>query len=316
MSNEVPSALQAQLANLEALAAGQNQPPAQGTQEAPIQVAAQPIPEVSMSPAAAALSKTETDRQQQPAEDWQHKYKVANGMLQKTASEAKASREEVKRLQEELEKAKQVKPQQVANLSADPDTITDDELERLVKPNLLEEWGYDHWRQQIALMRSMVQATPAPNDDPRLETIEQEFKKQKKEAFYRELDRLVPQWEQINGTAQWNEFLSMLEPLTKVSYHGLLADATDSYDAHRVAEIFRAYSTRKQGDGFRNLVTPTPHAPSAQSFGTGQTLSFEQWNAELQALSSRGYSQQEILTREKNLMAMFREGRVTGVPGR
>jgi hypothetical protein len=312
--SEVPTALQAQMEKLEAMAANQTQ---QVPQSAPIEAAAPtPAPEVPMSTGATALSKSApADRQNETPVDWKHKYDVVNGMFRKETSEL---REEVKRLKDELEKSKQAKPKQVASLSTEPDSISDDELESLVEAEFLEGYGYDYWRQLIALQRVAVQsAIPAVvTTDPRIETIEEEFKRQKQEAFYRELDRIVPEWEKINGTDPWNLFLQTLQPETGISYNGLLSDAVDSFDAQRVAAIFRTFGSQRQGDGFKAYVTPHSNSPSAQQFGTGQTMSFEQWNAEMQALSSRGYSQTEMLAREKNLMAMFREGRVSGVPSR
>jgi hypothetical protein len=318
MSNTIPLALQEQLAKITAQSVQASMSPV-AAQSAPQQTA--PSPEAvaantqppapaptQLSDGAAQLANTGTPDRPQPTEDWEHKFKVVNGMLKKTA-------EEKRQLAEQLEEAQRAKPQGNPQVSASSDDVSDDDVERLVKPALLEEFGYDYWRQQIAIQRSMAQANVQQASDPRLETIEEKFYQQEKEAFYRELDGLMPQWQQINGTAPWNAFLGTVEPLTGITFNGLLKDAHDSRDAKRVANIFTTFiSKTSSGTGFNAFVTPQQRAPNGQP-AQADTITFADWFARMESLLKAGYSPTEFALRQKQLLAMRSEGRVTGVPG-
>lgn len=300
MTNTTPTALQAKMDAIMAEANGQQTPA-----PAPVQQA----PPAEMSQAATQLAKTDNTDRQPPAEDFKHKYDVVNGMLKKQA-------EELRKLKEQVEEAQRVKPQSEPNPTTNPNEISDEEVERLINPISLEEYGYDHWRQIIAVQRSMVQAAPQPKADPRVDNIEEKFKKQERNAFYDELDRIIPEWGVINGTEPWNQFLATFEPLTGISYAGLLKDANKTNDAVRVAEIFRTYLSKsgQQPRGFNDMVTPRPHAPNAMQAQAG-TMTFEKWEAELKSLPSKGLSPMALQKRNQELSDLFTQGKVTGVPG-
>lgn len=319
MTNTTPTALQAKLDAAMAEVTGQQTPaPAPVQADEPVQ-APQPTPQADpaeMSQAATQLAKTTTVDRQPPAEDFKHKYDVVNGMLKKTSEEKRQMAEELRILKEQVEEAQRVKPQSQPNPTTNPNEISDEEVERLINSDLLEEFGVDYWRQQIAIQRSMVQAAPQPNADPRVDTIEEKFKKQERENFYSQLDQIIPEWESINGTEQWNQFLATVEPLTGISYAGLLGDANENNDASRVAELFRTYLSKanQQPQGFNALVTPTTYAPNGVQAPAG-TMTYEQWEAELKSLPSKGLSSTEFQRRNQELSDLFNKGKVTGIPG-
>ena len=307
MSEEtVPSALKKQMDQLT------ETPAAPAAPAAPAPAAPAPVaPAADLTAGAKVLGKTGTpDSQPAPNEDWKHKYDVVNGMYRKDTAEL---REKNRQLEEELKKAREGgKPVQIT--AAD---ISDDDVTALVDASLIDEFGIDYWKQQIAIQKTVaVNSAPQPAmDDSRIQNVEQQIANQNRQGFYSQLSMLVPNWEQINGTAEWNAFLGQIEPLTGATYEALLMDAYESFDAARTAQLFDKFlSAPNRAPGFDALATPAPQNGIVVPGAQGQTMTFEEWSAQMQALSSGGLSPMEVVQKQKELMAVWQEGRVTGAP--
>jgi len=308
MPASIPTALQKQAEQLKAMSEG-NPGPAMTVHavkevSAPTMTQAQPVIAQTTPPPAANPSVL--DRQDHEQDDvWKHKYDVVNGMLRKTSEENKALKVQIE----------EIKTRQAATPSANvkPDDITDEDIEAEVTPNLLEEYGYDYWRQMIAMQRKAAQAVKPKQDDPELQNIKQKFQKQEEDRFFDDLDKLVPEWETIHKTKEFQDFLGTVDEMTDVTYKGILQDARDYLNAQRAAAIFRAFLSKSpRTDGFRNLVTPQTRP--VQGEVKGNTMTFAEWSHRVNTLNSKGFSPMEIASERNKLNAMYQEGRVTGIP--
>ena len=300
----VPNALQEQLDAIQQNAAPAPQQPPGVTVPVPPPV----TPATDLKDGAKVLGNTGMDSPAAQNEDWKHKYDVVNGMFRKETADL---REQNRQLEEELKKARESGNQGVQVSVGD---ISDDEVRGLVSPDMVDEFGIDYWKQQIAIQKNLAPTVTSVTDD-RVQNIEAQFAEQNKQAFYQQLTGLVPNWEQINGTAEWNTFLGRIEPLSGATYEAILVDAYDNFDAGRTAQLFQAFlSAPNRTPGFEGLATPAPRQANNGNSLPGQTMTFEDWNAQMQAVSSGGLSPMEVLQKQKELMDVWEQGRVTGAP--
>ncbi len=302
MSEElVPSALQDQLAQLAQIP----EPSAAPAEPNPPAVPASPA--INLTPGAKVLGKTASaNSPAAPTEDWEHKYNVLQGMFNKNTSDL---REQNRLLEEQLKEARE------SSAPAAPSTgdVSDADVQGLVAQNLIDEFGMDYWKQQIAIQRTVAATAMPQADTQRLQQVEQQMADQNRQAFYGRLTQMVPNWEQINGSAEWNAFLGQIEPLTGATYEALLMDAYEVFDASRAAQLFQTFlSTPQQAPGFNGLTTPAPMVPT--SVPQGGTLTPEEWAAQMQAISAGGYSPVEVIQKQNELMSAWTQGRVAGMP--
>lgn len=66
------------------------------------------------------------------------------------------------------------------------------------------------------------------------------------DMFYQKLKQVVPEWEQVNASPEFQSWLSEIDPQTGIQRQIYLNDAHSRWDVDRVAYIFRQGSGRQQ----------------------------------------------------------------------
>lgn len=287
------------------------------------------------------------DEEDPNSDTWKQRYNVINGKYRAETGQLRQENEQLKNRIQQLEAQMQnVQPggngqsQQTPAPAAqgesqaarvDPQSITDDEVKQFVNQEMIDEFGMDYWKNQMALMRSF-QPAQAPQQgqqqaDERVEELENRLNQQSREAFYQELSRLVPDWEQINNSQEWNDFLAQVEPLTNVTYEALLQDAYDNFDSVRVSQLFNRFKqaqgqspepaqSGQQAPSVESQTMPGSTSAAASPQNQGQTMTFEQWEQQMaECAQATDPSSPAVQEKQKELDAAWREGRVTGIPG-
>lgn len=326
MGNEIPTALQEQMDAMKAALAGNEEtaqqeeaplatPQAPGVEDAP-DPSSQPQRTERMADGAQMLGNTA----QAPGGDdsvWQQKYRVIKG---KYDAETRRLREELEARKAELETLRVSGQAPKADGSLAPaeavtrTDVSDDDVRRLVSTDLLDEYGTDYWKQQIQLVRAMQ--PQAPQADDRLQQVESRIAEQDRQAFYSDLAAKVPDWQKVNDSQAWNDFLGKVEPLTGATYEALLMDAYDRYDSGRVSELFRQFSRVAGGNApsIESQVMPGTR-PSPESAGAaGKAITFDEWTRQMDALTQGGLSPMQAIQKKNELMDAWKNGRVTGAP--
>lgn len=278
------------------------------------------------------VQATPGENEDDPNSDtWKQRYNVING---KYRAETAQLRQENEQLKSQIQQLQNAQPGQTDTSQpqspisqpghSTPESITDDEVKQFVSQEMIDEFGVDYWKNQMALMRSF-QAQPqtqAPKSDERVEQLENRINQQSREAFYQELTRLVPDWEKINNSQEWNDFLSQVEPLTNVTYEGLLQDAYDNFDSVRVSQLLNRFKqaqnqlTASQTPSVESQTMPGSTSTSTTPQNQGQTMSFEDWERQMAELAqAQNPNSPSVQDKQKQLDAAWREGRVTGAPG-
>lgn len=85
-----------------------------------------------------------------------------------------------------------------------------------------------------------------------VQTVAQQSARTAEEQFFDELTRVVPDWEQVNDSAGFIEWLAVADPMSAVTKQVYLNDARQKLDVRRVASIFNAY---KQASGIAEPVS-------------------------------------------------------------
>ncbi len=284
---------------------------------------------------------TPTKGEEDPNSDtWKQRYQVIDG---KYRAETAQLRQRIEQLETQLQQA-QSQPQQAggqqeaegqpkaqpsaatAALETDPEKISDEEVRQRFSQERIDEFGLDYCKQDLAAMRKEYLAMQTqPQSDQRVDELENRINQTEKEKFYSELDKLVPDWEQINNSQEWQDFLGQYEPLTGVTYEALLQDATDKFDSVRVSQLFNRFKeARGQSSGqsgnqpsVESQTMPESTSSAAGSPGNqGNTMSFEEWDRQMAALAQHpNPTSPEVMDKQKKLDAAMREGRVIGAPG-
>lgn len=282
-------------------------------------------------PAAPQLDQQHTDRnlpaqtqgntEQAPAGegDWKHRFDVLNGKYRaevpRLAQENKALRAELEamRTQARQQPASPAQAQPTPTIREMPrvqQEVTDEEVSRLVSQEMLDEFGTDYWKQQIALVR----ATQSQGGD-RIKQMEEKVNEVTRNEFYQTLGALFPDWADINAKKEFDEFLGKVNPLTGATYEMLLKSAYDSFDAGRAASIFEEFQKTSGGaKGSRVASQVVPSARATVPTGPGTTIDFMEWNRQLERLAGQGLSPMAMAKKQNELMAAWKEGRVTGIP--
>jgi hypothetical protein len=250
----------------------------------------------------------------QPDDDWEHKYRVLQGMHKKETSDLRAELEQTKAEKDALaQKQVDTGPINLADYG-----ITEAQI---------EEYGTEYWETQVKIQRNVAEKNaPAqsqgPARDEEMDVLKGQVAQQAKDAYYQRLSVLVPDWETIDSDQRWLDWLAQTDVATGLLNQELLEDAHLANDEVRVAGIFNRYkgiaasapAPAQPSQPTVDVVPPT-HAPAEQgSVARGDTMTFEQWQQEVSRLTSRGLAAEELVEEDNRLQKMMAEGKVTGAP--
>lgn len=90
------------------------------------------------------------------------------------------------------------------------------------------------------------------------------------EMFYQKLKDLIPNWEQINASNEFQAYLSEVDPQTGIQRQIYLNDAHSQLDVERVAYIFREGAGRQQ-----QAVAPAPVLPQTVTNSAASQLELQ-----------------------------------------
>lgn len=199
-----------------------------------------------------AVQQTPVSPPAPPQVDWEHRFKTLNGIYKQEVARAvneqtQQATQRMQQLEEELKALRESKTQQPA--VADPKDV--------------EQFGIDlvemvRRNADVAIKNAVDQAMGSLNG--RLAKLEgmltgtSEAVVQNAEAlFTTKLTALVPNWEAINQSQEWLNWLGEVDPVYGLPRQAALDNAANAKSAERVAAIFKSF-----------LATITPPAKKAQ----------------------------------------------------
>lgn len=176
------------------------------------------------------------------SEDWEKRYKGLQRTHQKTAEEVTELRDQNEKLTQEvadikalLEKANEAEP------AAQGPVFTDAEV---------KEYGQDFLDMVVRVAGSM-NAGKSQDDIAQelqelkgtLNTIVTTQHQTAEERFYADLERMVPDWEQINESEEFKAWLKEKMPLTSSERQRFLETAHKRLDVDTVASFFTTFKS-------------------------------------------------------------------------
>jgi len=191
-----------------------------------------------------------------PGDDWEHRFKVLQG---KYNSEVPRFAQENKDLKSRLESLES----EMTQLKATPP-------EPLVKQEEIDEYGeglIDVARriaqEELAKKQSEIDALKS-----QINQISTATTNTAKNDFFKSLNALVPDWEQINADQSFLTWLDELDELTGETRQSLLSKAEQARDASRVSNFFTSFkkassswAANSQSALEQQVVPPTNKAP-------------------------------------------------------
>lgn len=191
-----------------------------------------------------------------PQDDWEHRFKVLQG---KYNSEVPRFAQENKDLKSRLESLES----EMTQLKATPP-------EPLVKQEEIDEYGeglIDVARriaqEELAKKQSEIDALKS-----QINQISTATTNTAKNDFFKSLNALVPDWEQINADQSFLAWLDEFDELTGETRQSLLSKAEQARDASRVSNFFTSFkktssswAANSQSALEQQVVPPTSKAP-------------------------------------------------------
>ncbi|NQW93626.1 MAG: hypothetical protein HQ446_06270 [Polaromonas sp.] len=164
-----------------------------------------------------------------PADDWEHRFKVLQGKysaeVPRFAAENKDLKSRLETLEHELEQMK-AKP-----------------TESLVKQEEIDEYGPG----LVDLARRIAREEQAQKDTEittlkrQIAQLSEDSTKTAKNDFFKSLNAIVSDWEQINEDPGFIKWLEEVDDLTGETKQNLLSRAEVGRDAARVGKFFTSY---------------------------------------------------------------------------
>lgn len=220
------------------------------SQLAPPQPAAQPVPPQAPAPA--------------PEADWKHKYETLQGLFNQRTAQAQAKTlalesqlTELQRQVAAVAEAQTKKPEAPAVMDPkDVEAFGADMLEMVKRyaEQTFHSLGakFDAKVQEFDGRLNVLEGKVTGVDARTTETMER--------TFYATLEKLVPDYEAINASPRWLQWLGEMDPVYGVPRQAALDAAFQRLDAERTAAVFKAYKATippSPSAGLENQVAPS-----------------------------------------------------------
>lgn len=201
----------------------------------------------------------DAEPQPEKPEDFEHKYKVLQGMYNREVTEVKR---ENKRLTEDNARLNGI----VEELRRQPAAPAPEDAQGEVDVSAYSEYGPEIMelakqnavlQRELAAVRSQVQHE--------VQRVQGEFQKRAEVEFMVDMDRMLPSWRAQNQDQAFIDWLQFLCPGTGRPWQASLSEAYEAKDAARVTAIFkeyRHYLFRQQAD--RGMIPAGQAAPPPQ----------------------------------------------------
>jgi hypothetical protein len=292
---------------------------AASTESAPAPTAAAPAqpPQVVQPPAAPQnFSMLQGD-----GKNYKAMYDVLQG---KYNSEVPTLHQQLAEMRRELAEVRQQAAELTLNATADVRTASqqpagadiDAHIRATVSEQLIDEFGMEYWRATISSVAKFNAQSSQPDND-RLANLESQLAATRQKDYFAELDRLVPNWRQIDESPGWAQMLAEVESLSGQTYESLVASAHGANDAHRVAAILNEYLRRSGGSlqprhPLESQVIPTGGGSGNPGPVAGGGITQDEWNAGMRSLMASGLPSSVIAEKQKELTAKLQLGATQG----
>lgn len=225
--------------------------PSGGTSPAPQE---QPAP----APTNVAEVERETKPEQVKGENFEQKYRTLQGMYN---SEVPRLRGENRQLTERVSRLEQLLSEMKTAPQSQP-TPTATNTQPLVSKEEIEEFGPD----TVDLLRRLAREETLPyiqkiaelegvignlqsNVVPQVEDVARRQHQTTAERFWADLQRDVPDWQEVNQNPDFHTWLLEFDPLAGTTRQELLEQAQSKFDAGRVVRFFQTWKNINQAHG-------------------------------------------------------------------
>lgn len=265
----LPQQVQDQLAAAEALLNGGESPAPETQADDQVQHVDPPEPAPREEPVEHAAP--EPTRTQRTESDWEHKYKVLQGMFNKQARESQEQQRAVAELQAKLEQVskRQPEPQEQAQKpvveGSDIDNFGQDVMD------MIHRVSAQHVSQAVSTVQQIAQELVA-----RIQRLEQGVGEVTQATsataegmFFERLALEVPDWEQANQDENFIAWLEDVDPVFGSTRMTALTQARQALDSSRVSYIFKSYlrdaasAKSNRADPLSKQLTPRAAASAA-----------------------------------------------------
>lgn len=217
-------------------------------------VAPIPAPVAVAAPQAAAPAPAPAA----PKDDFEHKYRVLQGMYEADVKQLKTS---VRALTEaQSARAQEPPPLPVA------------------EPRDVELFGNDMMDMVQRYVTGAVSTLEAriQNMEAQLGSVTQETALTKEQQFYALLGQLVPNWRAVNDTDAWLQWLGVKDEVYGLPRQAALDNAFSRLDAQQVAKVFNAHvssvPTAPAPASMENQITPDGASSTAPQAGAAKPI--------------------------------------------
>ena len=214
------------------------------------------------APAPKAKEQPEGDKTEKTLEQ---KYKTLQGMYNAEVPRLHAEKRELTNRVQQLE-------QLIASMNATP-AQQQAPMEKLITEQDMEDYG-----DSIEVMRRVFREEMSSKDTeinelkrlvrqmqgtvvPQVHQLSQNYAVSNEQRFWADPQTAVPDWQDINGSQEFQAWLLEVDPLTGIPRQTYLDDAQRNMDARRVANFFTAW---KGMTGSSNARTPTAAQPASE----------------------------------------------------
>lgn len=256
-----------------------------------------------------------------PEEDpkyWEHKYSVLQGKynaeVPRLHEELKSVRQDNEYLKGKLELLERlVTEQQKTTPSKQTETPQESEPEPPEVAQLREDFP-DIYKGVVKLVERLV--AKQEQIEQKLTTTEETIAQTNARLFYRQLAEEVPDWEEINVSPQFLEWLKQVDPYSGMTKHELLIKAFQEGDAGRVARFFKDFKAEVAPEppakpNERNVVPPQGKASSSTP-GRVSGKIYKQSDVEefYRQVALGNIPKEQAKAKEMDIIKAMREGRV------
>jgi len=227
-------------------------PPASDPAPEPAQTppaASDPAPELASAPPAAT-----SDGNQEPHGGWEHAYKSMKGRYESSKATAQQLVDSVRMLTDRnVELENQVATLRSATRVADHIPASDPApaATTLITPKEVEDYGADFLGVVGKKAQEVISQHLAPLQgqlaeiSTGLKSINQKSAMSAREEMKHALAQKIPEWEQINHSAEFHEWLALRDPLSGAIRHELLKQAWGRNDTARVLAAFQGFLAKE-----------------------------------------------------------------------
>lgn len=192
--------------------------------------------------------------------DWEHKYRSLQGVLSTEQRKWQAEKAQLESRLQALEAKTPPTPPQPEAPKKPARRLTDKDIETY-GPELVEviQRAAADMADEIVAQRMQELQPVLEKTKKQVTEVAGSVHQSAQERFFGELEKAVPDWQQINTDPRWLEWLGEVDQLSGVPRQVYLDNASHKLDYGRTAALFNAF---KEAAGLTKPAEPTP-APAA-----------------------------------------------------